>query len=76
MPQAHEQSTSPSTRRHDLDALRAVAMLLGGLAGVLIWRHILNFGGAIFEILPGMLLSFLAYLLVRATSTAPAIGKH
>lgn len=29
MPQAHEQSTSPSTRRHDLDALRAVAMLLG-----------------------------------------------
>ena len=58
--------------RYPINARGAVAMLLGGLAGVLIWRHILNFGGAIFEILPGMLLSFLAYLLVRATSPAPA----
>ena len=47
----------------------AMAMMLAGLAGVVVWRHVLELSGEIFEILPGMALGALVYLLARPRQT-------
>ena len=47
----------------------ATAMMLAGLAGVVVWRHVLALTGEVFEILPGMALGALVYLLGRPRQT-------
>ena len=48
----------------------AMAMMMAGLAGVVVWRHVLALTGEVFEILPGMALGALVYLLGRPRQTA------
>ena len=40
-----------------------VAMILAGLATVLVWRYVLVLSGALYEVLPGMAAGFLVYFL-------------
>ena len=44
-----------------LPDLVAVGTMLGGIAGVLVWRYGLGFNGAIYDVLPGMLCGALVY---------------
>ena len=43
----------------------AVAMMLSGLAKVIMWRYALGFADDVYEVLPGMLAGLLLYLLFR-----------
>lgn len=47
----------------------AAGMMAAGLAGVIIWGGLLGYGGDLYEIIPGMALSMVAYLILR-----PAAG--
>ena len=43
----------------------ALAMMLAGLSGVVVWRHMLALTDDVFEVLPGMVLGALVYLIGR-----------
>lgn len=43
----------------------AVGMMLAGLAGVVVWGSILSYGNDLFEIMPGIALSFAVYFALR-----------
>ena len=47
----------------------AAGMMAAGLAGVIVWGGVLGYGGDLYEIIPGMVLSIVAYLILR-----PAVG--
>ena len=52
-------------------ALTGLAMILAGVAGVLLWRYGFEFTSAIYDVLPGMLAGFLVYgtsLIMGSTS--------
>ena len=51
--------------RRPISGRLALAMMMAGLAGVIVWRHVLVLNGEVFEILPGMVLGALVYLLGR-----------
>ena len=47
----------------------ATAMMIAGVAGVVVWRHVLALSGDVFEVLPGMVLGALVYLVGRPRQT-------
>ncbi len=50
----------------------AVGMMLAGLAGVTIWGSVLGYGNDLYEIMPGIGLSFLVYLALRPKAASVA----
>ena len=52
-----------------INTLAAAGMMAAGLAGVIVWGGVLGYGGDLYEIIPGMALSLIAYLILR-----PAAG--
>ena len=48
----------------------AAGMMAAGLAGVIVWGGLLGYGGDLYEIIPGMALSMVAYLILRPASGA------
>jgi sodium/proline symporter len=51
------------------------AMMIGGTISALVWRYGLEFGDAVFDVLPGMLGGFLIYALSRLCRTAKDSGS-
>ena len=47
----------------------ATTMIMAGLVGVVVWRHVLGLTGEVNETLPGMVLGVLVYLLGRTRQT-------
>ena len=50
----------------------AVAMMLSGLATVIAWRYALGFSDDVYEVLPGMLVGLLVYLVFRQQPSSTA----
>ena len=48
----------------------AAGMMAAGLAGVIVWGGVLGYGGDLYEIIPGMALSMVAYLILRPAAGA------
>ena len=48
----------------------AAGMMAAGLAGVIVWGGVLGYGGGLYEIIPGMALSMVAYLILRPAAGA------
>jgi len=53
-----------------------IAMMIGGTASALVWRYGLEFGDALFDVLPGMLGGFLIFGLSKLFRTAEDPGAH
>jgi sodium/proline symporter len=53
-----------------------VAMMIGGAVSALFWRYGLEFGDAIFDVLPGMLGGFLIFGISVLCRTAGSSGTH
>jgi sodium/proline symporter len=51
------------------------AMMIGGTISALVWRYGLEFGDAVFDVLPGMLGGFLIFALSRRFRTAKDSGS-
>jgi sodium/proline symporter len=51
------------------------AMMIGGTISALVWRYGLEFGDAVFDVLPGMLGGFLIFALSRLCRTAKDSGS-
>ncbi len=56
--------------RWRINAASGFGMMLGGLAGVIVWGKVLGYGDDLFEAMPGFLLSFAVYLVMRPRRTA------
>ena len=56
--------------RWRVNAATALAMMPAGLAGVILWGKVLGYGDDLFEAMPGFLLSFAVYFLMRPRKTA------
>jgi sodium/proline symporter len=61
--------------RWPINAPVALAMMAAGLATVLVWLLVLDWGGAMYEALPGMAAGMLVYGLGRATVIGKSDGK-
>ncbi|MFN3197342.1 MAG: sodium/proline symporter [Bradymonadia bacterium] len=46
-------------------------MIVAGVATVLVWKYVLEWGGGLYEVLPGMLAGFLIYAVGSAMSPQP-----
>lgn len=53
-----------------INSSAATGMMAAGLAGVIVWGGVLGYGGDFYEIIPGMALSMVAYLILRPAAGA------
>ena len=51
----------PAARKGLVRGIVGPAMIIAGLAAVLVWRYVLQYSGSIYEVLPGMAAGFLVY---------------
>ena len=55
-----------------LPEMIAVAMMLAGIGGVLVWRYALELNGAVYDVMPGMIMGFSVYALWSLTQVKSA----
>ena len=60
----------PSSGSYRLAGPEVRSWSAAGLAGVIVWGGVLGYGGDLYEIIPGMALSMVAYLILRPAAGA------
>ena len=63
-------------QRLPVNSTVGVTMMVVGVATAAIWNGVLGLSGSIYEVLPGMLASFLVYGIVRVFQSSKDITKH